>query len=104
MDLPQEMELFLLFFQEDNNFQSVISYISFTCMCAQLCLTLCNPGTVAHHLLLSMDFPRQECWSELPLPPPEDLPNPGLEPMSSAFLVLLIDSLLLSHRGSPSFT
>ena len=33
--------------------------------------------TVAHQALLSMGFPRQEYWSELPFPPPWDLPNPG---------------------------
>ena len=29
---------------------------------------------------LSMGFPSQEYWSELPLPPPGDLPNPGIKP------------------------
>ena len=29
-------------------------------------------------------FSRQEYWSELPCPPPGDLPNPGMEPASSA--------------------
>ena len=35
------------------------------CMCSvtQLCLTLCNPWTVAHQAPLSMGFPRQEYWS-----------------------------------------
>ena len=28
---------------------------------------------------LSMGFPRQEYWSELPLPLPEDLPDSGIE-------------------------
>ena len=31
-----------------------------------------------------MGFSRQEYWSELPFPPPGDLPNPGIEPMSPA--------------------
>ena len=31
---------------------------------------------------LPMRFPRQEYWSRLPFPPPEDLPNPGTEPAS----------------------
>ena len=30
----------------------------------------------------SMEFPRQEYWCGLPFPPPGDLPNPGIEPMS----------------------
>ena len=31
-----------------------------------------------------MGFSRQEFWSGLPFPPPEDLPEPGIEPMSHA--------------------
>ena len=34
----------------------------------------------SHQALLSMGFPRQEYWSRLPFPPPEDLPDPGIEP------------------------
>ena len=30
----------------------------------------------------SMGFSRQEYWSGLPFPSPEDLPDPGIEPMS----------------------
>ena len=44
---------------------------------------------------------RQEYWSGLPCPPPGDLPNPGMEPASLGALVLQVESLLLSHRGSP---
>ena len=40
--------------------------------------------------LLSMEFSRQEYWSGLPLPFPEDLPDPGIEPESPA---LQVDSL-----------
>ena len=38
--------------------------------------------TVAHQAPLSMEFSRQEYWSGLPCPPPEDLPNPETEPAS----------------------
>ena len=31
-----------------------------------------------------MDFSRQEYWSGLPCPPPGDLPDPGIEPISLA--------------------
>ena len=34
--------------------------------------------TVAHQVPLSIEFSRQEDWSELPFPFPGDLPNPGL--------------------------
>ena len=38
-----------------------------------------TPRTVDCHPPLSMGFSRQEHWSELPFPPPRDLPNPGIE-------------------------
>ena len=38
--------------------------------------------TVARQAPLSMGFPRQENWSGLPFPPPGDLPDPGMEPVS----------------------
>ena len=47
--------------------------------CAWLPMTL---WTVAHQASLSMGFSRQEYWSGMPCPPPGDLPNPGIEPMS----------------------
>ena len=47
--------------------------------CAQLSLTLCNPKwTVAHQAPLSMEFSRQEYWSELPFPPLGALSNSGI--------------------------
>ena len=38
--------------------------------------------TVARQAPLSMGFSRQECWSELPCPPPGDLRQSGIEPTS----------------------
>ena len=52
---------------------------------------------VAHQAPLSMGFSRQEYWSGLPFPPPEDIPDPGMEPMSPA---LQVDSLPPSHEGN----
>ena len=43
-----------------------------------------NPWTVACQAPLSMGFPRQEYCQRLPFPSPEDLPEPGIEPVSSA--------------------
>ena len=43
--------------------------------------------TAALQTPLSIGFSRQEYWSELPIPPPGDLPNPGIRrtsPMSPA--------------------
>ena len=41
-----------------------------------------TPWTVAFQVPLSMGFSRQEYWSGLPCPPPGDLPDPGIEPVS----------------------
>ena len=38
--------------------------------------------TAARRAPLSMGLSRQEYWSELPFPPPRDLPNPEIEPRS----------------------
>ena len=43
-----------------------------------------TPWTVAHQAPLSTEFSRQECWSGLPLPTPEDLPDPGIKLASPA--------------------
>ena len=55
------------------------------------CPTLVTPQTIAFQASLSIGFSRQEYWSELPFPSPEDLPDPGIEPGSPA---LQADSLL----------
>ena len=49
-------------------------------------------------LLCPWGFYSQEYWSGLPCLPPGDLPNPVIEPRSSA---LQVDSLPPSHQGSP---
>ena len=48
-----------------------------------------------------MGFSRQEYWSGLPCPPPGDLPDPGIEPVSPVALALQAESLPLSHWESP---
>ena len=53
----------------------------FSCMCAQLCSTPCNPMDCnSHQAPLSMGFFSQESWSKLPFPPPRDLPDPEIKP------------------------
>ena len=47
--------------------------------CVQLFTIL---WTVACQASLSMGFSRQEYWSGLPCPPPEDLSSPGIKPVS----------------------
>ena len=41
-----------------------------------------TPWTVAYQALPSMGFSRQEYWSGVPFPFPEDLPNLGIESTS----------------------
>ena len=43
-----------------------------------------TPWTVANQGFLSVEFSRQEYWSELPCPPPGPLPDVGIEPASLA--------------------
>ena len=50
---------------------------------------------------LSMEFSRQEHWSGLPFPPPEDFPDPGIEPMSLASLVLVGRFFTTELQGKP---
>ena len=55
------------------------------------CPTFGIPWTVAHQALLSMGFSKQEYWSGLPFPSPEELPDPGIEHRSPG---LQTDALL----------
>ena len=76
-----------------------IDAMSMLCLVAQSCLTLCDPhGWYPKRLLCPWGFSRQEYWSGLPCPPPEDLPNPGIEPSSPA---LQSDSLLSEPSRKP---
>ena len=60
---------------------------SLTSLVLHVCVLSCfshvrpfvTPWTVAHQVLLSMGFSRQEYWNGLPRPPPGDLPNLGTE-------------------------
>ena len=67
----------------------------------QSCPTLCDPvdcslpGSSVHGIS------RQEYWSGLPFPSPGDFPDPGFESKSPMSPALQVDSLPLSHQGSP---
>ena len=52
-------------------------------------------------LLCPWGFSRQKYWSELPCPPPGDLPNPGVKPRCPA---LQADSLPSEPPGKPKNT
>ena len=58
-----------------------------------------RPWTVAYQAPPSMGFSRQESWSGLPFPSPEDLPDPGIEPGLPHCRQALYR---LSHQGSPT--
>ena len=57
-----------------------------------------NTTAVAQQAPLSMEFSRQEYWSEEPFPSPGDLPHPGSKPRSPA---LQTDSLPSELPGKP---
>ena len=57
------------------------------CVCAkslQPYPSLCHPTRI----LCPWGFSKQEYWSGLPWPPPEDLPDPGIKPTSLTSLAL----------------
>ena len=58
------------------------------------------PWTLAWQAPLSKGFPRQEYWSGLSFPSPGDLPEPEMEPMSSA---LLSGFFTIEPPGNPLF-
>ena len=110
----QDLNLAKVTRQWNSSFSYTISLVSCTsnkipsaspCMCMLTCFRpvqlFLTPWTVACQAPLSMGFSRQEHWSGLPYPPPGDLPDPGMEPVSPAFPALLANSLLLSHQGNP---
>ena len=67
------------------------------------CPTLCDPldcsppGSSVHEIF------RQEHWSGLSFPPPGDLPNPGIKPVSPMSPALQAESLPPEPWGKPSF-
>ena len=61
----------------------------------------CDPKDYNPQAPLSMGFPRQEYWSELPFPPPRDLPNPVTQLESPA---LQVDSFTGEQLGKEKKT
>ena len=58
----------------------------------QSCLTV-TAWTVARQAPLSVEFPRQEYWSQLPFAPPGIFPTPGSNPCLSCLLHWQVGSL-----------
>ena len=50
---------------------------------------------------LRVEFSRQECWSGLPLPPPGDLSDPGVELASPVFPALAGEFVTTESPGMP---
>ena len=66
----------------------------------QSCPTPCD--ALDYHAPQSVGFSRQEYWRGLPCPPPRDLPDPGIEPVSvTANLHRPAGSLPLVPPGKP---
>ena len=61
-----------------------------------------TPWTVARQTPLSMGFPRQEHWSGWPPPPPGDLPDSGIKPMSLSSHALAGGCFTTEQAGKPS--
>ena len=70
------------------------------CLVAQSCLTLCNPMDCSPPGSSVRGISQSRILGGLPFPPPGDLPDPGMEPVSPASPALQADSLPLSHWGS----
>ena len=52
------------------------------CACSVMPNPFGTPWNGVRHTSPSMDFPRQEYWSQLPFLPPRDLPDPGIKHVS----------------------
>ena len=74
------------------------------CVCSVVSYSLQIHELQPARLLLSMEFFRQEYWSELPFPMPVDLPDPGIEPESLVSPVLAGRFFTARrHLGGPVF-
>ena len=67
----------------------------------QSCLRSATRWSVAGQTPLSMEFSRQEYWSGLPFPSPEDLPHPGIESGSLPLVPLVTKCIKSSNSLVP---
>ena len=65
---------------EQEHFRAMFHYA----VCSVMSDSLRPHEPVARQAPLSLGFSRQEYWSGLSFPPPGDLTDPGIEPMSPA--------------------
>ena len=59
--------------------EAIDKYFKFSCSVMSDPVT---PWAIGYQAPLFTGFSRQEYWSGLPFPSPEDLPDPGIEPKS----------------------
>ena len=59
----------------------IFKFILLLC-CAELCSSVFDPMNCSPPGSLSMGFPKLKYWRVLPFPPPSDLPDPGVKPVS----------------------
>ena len=88
---------------EVSGWQCMCGYVLGHCSRVRLFVTL---WTTAHQAPPSMGSSRQEYWSGLPCPPPGDLPDPGIEPLSLTSLLWQAGSFttVTSWEGSVYIT
>ena len=67
----------------------------------QSCSILSDPMHCCPPRLCPWDC-QQEYWSGLPCPPPEDLPNPGIKPVSHVSCIGRLVLYHWCHLGSPT--
>ena len=109
-----EMDSSQYFISQMLSSRHILLNASFTpCMHAkslQLCLTLCDPIDCSPPSCSVHGISRQEYWSGLPCPPPGDLPDPEIEPVTLTSPALVgrffttsttreVPSLLCPHRN-----
>ena len=75
-------------------YTSIVCIYVCVCVCVCVCMYACVCSfshsvvsnsfaalwTIAHQARLSVGFSRQEYWTRLPFPTPEDLADPGIKP------------------------
>ena len=76
-------------------------YVPCVCVCVFMCCVQ-SCLTVALQAPLSMGFPRQEYWSGLPFPPPGDLPDKSIKPISPAAPTLASGFFTTESYGKPT--
>ena len=77
----------------------IVEYCAVLCLVAELCPSLCDPLDYSPPGSSVQEIFQARILKWLPFPFPEDLPNPGIKSASPA---LQVDSLLMSHWGSPT--